>query len=257
MLAKPRLSASSCVGVIFTTVPSKSLSLSTGRSSRIVRYRAYSRLYNILCSGVSRTATRPGGKRTGVPCTGSTSIVVSLDNRPTAGNASRAPRSCCSRGATPTIPVMDKNTVLLDAATGLYVRWYFWIRVLDEVNRSARYGSPFALLLLEAIGQPGTPVGLPHEALGSVPRAVRSTDLAGAVGSARAGVLLPEQDVEAAAQARAGILARLDPHCPRGLRWEARLLCYPQDGAEISNLVTTGWSERRDEHASQPAEQPA
>ena len=39
--------------------------------------------------------------------------------------------------------------ILIDERTGLHVAWYFWLRVLDEVNRSTRYGTPFALLLLE------------------------------------------------------------------------------------------------------------
>ena len=45
---------------------------------------------------------------------------------------------------------MTRNAVLIDRGTGLYVGWYFWVRALDEVNRSARYGSPFGLLFLEA-----------------------------------------------------------------------------------------------------------
>ena len=44
---------------------------------------------------------------------------------------------------------MDESWVLIDANSGLHVSWYFWLRVLDEVNRAARYGAPFSLLLLD------------------------------------------------------------------------------------------------------------
>jgi hypothetical protein len=140
---------------------------------------------------------------------------------------------------------MDESWILLDDNTGLHVGWYFWLRVLDEVNRSTRYGAPFALLLLEVDAQPGSPVRLMEEAASRVPGAIRSTDLGGLVGVGRVGVLLPHQDVAAAETAKLRIMDRLDKHSPKGIRWEARLLCYPADGAEISNLLTSGWYDRR------------
>ena len=138
---------------------------------------------------------------------------------------------------------MDETWILLDPNTGLHVPWYFWLRVLDEVNRSARYGSPFALLMLEPRAQKHAPKDL-LEAAARVPAAVRSTDLAGLVGSTQVGVMLPHQDVHAAEAAMECILQRLGKTTPRGVRWEARLLCYPQDGAEISNLLTSGNHQR-------------
>lgn len=140
---------------------------------------------------------------------------------------------------------MDESWILLDDSTGLHVSWYFWLRVLDEVNRSTRYGAPFALLLLEADAQPGSSARLIEEATSRVPAAIRSTDLGGLVGVGRVGIVLPHQDVAAAEAAQRRILDHLGQTVPRGVRWEARLLCYPGDGAEISNLLTTGWHERR------------
>lgn len=140
---------------------------------------------------------------------------------------------------------MDESWILLDDSTGLHVGWYFWLRVLDEVNRSTRYGAPFALLLLEVDAQPGSSARLIEEATSRVPAAIRSTDLGGLVGVGRVGIVLPHQDVTAAEVAKHRILDRLGQGVPRGARWEARLLCYPGDGAEISNLLTTGWHERR------------
>lgn len=133
--------------------------------------------------------------------------------------------------------MMDERTILLDESTGLYVGWYFWLRVLDEVNRSTRYGVPFALLLLDINAAPSMPPRQVEEAAGTVRKAVRATDLAGRIGPGRTGVLLPHQDVASAALARARIVGSLDGLSPRGFAWEARLLCYPGDGAEISRLL--------------------
>ena len=72
------------------------------------------------------------------------------------------------------------------------------------------------------------------------PRCIRSTDLGGILGVGRVGVLLPHQDVAAADVAKQRVMERLDRQGPAGVRWDARLLCYPGDGAEISNLLTTG-----------------
>lgn len=133
---------------------------------------------------------------------------------------------------------MGETSVLLDPATGLHVAWYFWLRVLDEVNRSTRYGHPFALLLLEAIPTPGGSGRSADEAVGRVPRAIRSTDLGGLLGPGRVGVLLPYQDVASARTARARLVGRLLEGPSRGVAWRDTLLCYPADGAAISNLLT-------------------
>ncbi len=133
---------------------------------------------------------------------------------------------------------MDQTWVLIDGNTGLHVAWYFWLRVLDEVNRSARYGAPFGLLIVDCVTPPGSPAKLLDDAAGRVPAAVRGTDLAGIVSSGRIGIVLPHQDAAAAVAAQARIMDRLAASAPRGVRWESRLLCYPGDGAEISFLLT-------------------
>jgi hypothetical protein len=78
-----------------------------------------------------------------------------------------------------------------------------------------------------------------------VPTAVRSTDLAGLVGERRAGVLLIEQDADGASQAVERIRERMQAAGADDVSWEHRLLWYPQDGAEISDLLTAGWDGRR------------
>jgi hypothetical protein len=137
---------------------------------------------------------------------------------------------------------VEESWILIDPDTGLHVGWYFWLRVLDEVNRSSRYGSPFGLLLLEA-EQRDAPARLLDEESSKIPAAVRSTDLAGRLGSGRAGVLLMEQDEGSAERASALILERLAKASPATVSWRSTLFCYPRDGAAISNLLTRDRSE--------------
>lgn len=141
---------------------------------------------------------------------------------------------------------MNETWVLIDDATGLHVGWYFWLRVLDEVNRSTRYGAPFALLLLESRHTgPGADRRL-DDAASHVPAAIRSTDLGGALGHGRIGILLTEQDVASARLAMGRVLDRCATSAGRIGGWQARLLIYPDDGAEISNLLTRGWTNDTD-----------
>ena len=143
----------------------------------------------------------------------------------------------------PTIHVMDERWVLIDPNTGLHVAWYFWLRVLDEANRATRYGIPFGLLLLEVVpDDPKVPDRTLEEAMALVPEVVRGTDLAGAIDVGRVGIVLPHQDEATLGQAQVRILARLEAARFRGVSWQARMLGHPQDAAEISSLLTNGWS---------------
>ena len=139
---------------------------------------------------------------------------------------------------------MQESRVLFDGRTGLHVSWYFWLRVLDEVNRASRYGTPFGLLLLEAEARAGAPAKVVDEAAGKVRAIIRATDLGGRLGSGRVGLLLPHQDLASAQRAAERIVGKLADRGPGDVRWRTRLLSYPGDGAEISNLLTTGGPER-------------
>lgn len=135
---------------------------------------------------------------------------------------------------------MDDSWVLIDQDTGLHVSWYFWLRVLDEANRSARYGNPFGLLILDAADE-GVPRRVLDEGGSCVADAIRSTDIAGRLGSFRVGVILLEQEAAAAAVGVERILERLSKRCP--VVWRSNLYCYPSEGAAISNLLTQGRAE--------------
>jgi hypothetical protein len=138
---------------------------------------------------------------------------------------------------------MDERWVLVDLNTGLHVGWYFWLRVLDEANRAARYGIPFGLCLLEAGPESDkAPERVLEDAMSLVPAVIRSTDLGGALGAGRVGIVLPHQDEAAVEQARTRILAKLEAAHAQGIVWTARMLSYPRDAAEISNLLTNGWA---------------
>jgi len=153
-------------------------------------------------------------------------------------------------------PEMDQMWILIDGGTGLHVAWYFWLRVLDEVNRSTRYGNPFALLLLEGEAESPGARSLKHleDAASTVPQAIRSTDLGGIIAPGRVAVLLTHQNLESAPQARDRILERIEAAGGTGVRWTPRLLTYPEDAAEIAMLLTTGW--RVEEAAARGADLP-
>lgn len=131
---------------------------------------------------------------------------------------------------------MSERWILIDQESGLHVGWYFWLRVLDEVNRSARYGVPFGLLLLEVVSDDANGRGI-----AAVPGAIRGTDLGGRLGRHRAAVVLMNQDPAGARAAMERVLERLEA-AAGSVTWEARLLTYPEDGGDISMLLTTGWA---------------
>lgn len=138
--------------------------------------------------------------------------------------------------------LVSDTWILIDQETGLHVGWYFWLRLLDEVNRSSRYGSPFGLLLMEA-EQRSAPRRVIDEESSKVADAIRSTDLAGRLGDGRVGVILFEQDAEGAETAKTRILERLAEHASGAISWRPSLYCYPNDAFAISNLLTQGRAE--------------
>jgi hypothetical protein len=147
---------------------------------------------------------------------------------------------------------MDRASILIDHETGLFVGWYFWLRVLDEVNRDARYGAPFGLLLLTAGSDKGVSRRAVDDAAARVAGAIRSTDVGGALGPGHVGVLLLQQDEQSAPMAAQRILGRLEASMPAGLGWDSRLYVYPRDAAEISDLLTAR-SGSRPERSRLPA----
>ena len=137
----------------------------------------------------------------------------------------------------------QQHWVLIDEQSGLHVPWYFWLRVLDEVNRSTRYGAPFGLLLLEGKAKAGDrSLRAVPSAISLIPAAIRGTDLAGLLGPGKVGVLLTHQDDVSAQQARDRILERMEAGgATKHVDWAPRLLTFPEHAAEISFLLTGTW----------------
>jgi hypothetical protein len=139
---------------------------------------------------------------------------------------------------------VDERWILLDRETGLHVGWYFWLRLLDEVGRSDRYGSSFGLLLLEVGTAPGAPRKNSHEALARVSVTIRGTDLGGLVTPSKAAIILTQQEPDAAERASTRILALLSASASNGVSWRSELLCYPRDAAAVTHLLTLRGPER-------------
>ena len=133
---------------------------------------------------------------------------------------------------------VDERSVLIDRETGLHVGWYFWLRLLDEVGRSDRYGNPFALLLLESAA--GSSARATHDGMSRISAAIRATDLGGLITPRRAGIILTQQEPEPAVVAATRIVERLGG----AVTWTHTLLCYPRDAAEITHLLTLREPER-------------
>jgi len=139
---------------------------------------------------------------------------------------------------------VDERWILLDRDTGLHVGWYFWLRLLDEVGRSDRYGSSFGLLLLGVSAPAEAPRRNYQEALARVPPTIRGTDLGGLVAPNRAAIILTQQEPEAAEGAVKRILGLLSASASGGVSWSSELLCYPRDAAAITHLLTLRGPER-------------
>ena len=133
---------------------------------------------------------------------------------------------------------VDERWILIDRQTGLHVGWYFWLRLLDEVGRSDRYGTSFGLLLLEAGGEAASSTRAAHEALARVSAVIRGTDLGGVIAPDRAGVILTQQEPEQAEVGLKRIVGLLESGSPVGVNWNAELFCYPRDAAAVTHLLT-------------------
>jgi hypothetical protein len=139
---------------------------------------------------------------------------------------------------------VDERWILIDRDTGLHVGWYFWLRLLDEVGRSDRYGNNFGLLLLEAGGAAASSHRTAGEALARVAAVIRGTDLGGLIAPDRAGIILTQQEPEQAEVGAKRITGLLESHAPAGVTWTSELFCYPRDAAAVTHLLTLRSPER-------------
>ena len=165
-----------------------------------------------------------------------------------------------------------RHSAATDALTGLKNRRTFEEHLGREINRAKRYGSPFAMLLLDlrrfkrANDRYGHAVG--DEILRSVARAsaetIRGSDISCRIGGDEFAILLPQAD-RASAEAFADRIARkfesyatpLAPETPVGIDYGIAI--FPEDGEEASKLFQTADRNLYEskQKASQAIEQPA
>jgi len=136
-----------------------------------------------------------------------------------------------------------------DELTGLANRAHFLSRVEEEIEKSRRYGHPFALVLVDpqrfaSINQAyGRPYGDSClVALAELLKTtVRKSDLVGRLGPGdEFALLLPQQAADAARQAAARVRQAIGAHSfPRRRRLGADVgvACYPADGPDAATLL--------------------
>ncbi len=92
---------------------------------------------------------------------------------------------------------MGERLAIYDRETGLYAYWYFSLRLKEEVDRCARYGQGFSILLLEA--QTGRLAPDEESALFQhMSDKFRNSDLVAHLGNLRFIVLLASTDAQGA-----------------------------------------------------------
>lgn len=119
--------------------------------------------------------------------------------------------------------------------TGLYADWYFRLRLQEELERSKRYQLHFAMLLVKPMGlHQDTELGTATAWFGEhIHRHLRRSDLPALLQDGSLGVVMPNTGRRAAREVQGRInaeLASLDP--------KSGLACFPDDGADVTELTT-------------------
>jgi GGDEF domain-containing protein len=116
--------------------------------------------------------------------------------------------------------------------TGLYSDWYFRLRLQEEAERSKRYGVPFTVLVVKALG---LPLDAQAEMAGqwfdeNVRQRLRRSDLPALLHDGSLAVLLPHTARSAALQSRlAKAIASTDARIG--------IACFPEDGDDAKELL--------------------
>jgi GGDEF domain-containing protein len=132
------------------------------------------------------------------------------------------------------------EALLFDDATGLYKSWYFQRRLHEEVQKSARYGRAFALVLWE-------PRLLPGEVLADeiiarvsdvIKEGLRQTDLASQLERTRFAALLVESERNTARTVAYRVKNSLSSRVRAGPgTWRTGLAIFPDDGVDVATLL--------------------
>ena len=118
----------------------------------------------------------------------------------------------------------DRRSPIIDRVSGLYMDWYFRLRVEEEITRAERFGQRFSVVRLPTRDSTGADVAR------SISASLRDVDCAGDLGYAIA-VLLPNTDGRGA---RIWREKRLNPAVDPSV---IRISEYPTDGQTLSQLL--------------------
>jgi len=123
-----------------------------------------------------------------------------------------------------------------DRATGLLQKWYFDLRVAEEVNRCKRYGVPMALIRLAAPANArrGDTWGTETEwqLAQEVEHRLRAVDISARIGGLEFIACLPHTDLRGAQVAARRILKDLE-----GWSLTVGFATYPTDGEDADMLI--------------------
>ena len=126
--------------------------------------------------------------------------------------------------STLSIAPSDRRSPIIDRVSGLYMDWYFRLRVEEEITRAERFGQRFSVVRLPTRDSKGAAVSR------SIGASLRDVDCAGDLGYAIA-VLLPNTDGRGA---RIWREKRLNPAVDPSV---IRISEYPTDGQTLSQLL--------------------
>lgn len=125
-----------------------------------------------------------------------------------------------------------QRPTIYDQFSGLLCKWYFDLRLTEEIDRSARYGLQFSVLyiVLETDSYP-TPTALAADVGPRLSGAVRASDLCADLGNQKFVVIMPQTGRTGAITA-ANRLVRLLTQ----LKPQTGVACFPEDGDKAGLL---------------------
>jgi GGDEF domain-containing protein len=138
-----------------------------------------------------------------------------------------------------------RRAAIYDEATGLLNRWFFELRLAEEIARSSRYSLHFALLTIRIL--PTEPTGNPIEwemtaarVAHQAARAIRTADIPAAIGDLEYAVCLVHCDRDGAESAAQRLIEEL-----QGYRFEIGVAVFPEDQGQAKELIETARARTR------------
>lgn len=126
-----------------------------------------------------------------------------------------------------------RRVAIYDPATALYHRWYFELRVGEEIGRCRRYGLSMAIIVVTAAARRGANTEASRVQLAqTVNHMVRSVDIAASLDEFEYGICLPHAEAGGAGTTLARLTSELSEH-----HVTLGLALYPDHGLEGEALI--------------------